>query len=410
MNYRNLGFLVSAQLFFMIANMMFVTMAPILGKQLLDNPSYATLPMAMSMLAMLVFSMPISLWMGKKGRGPAFKLGLLSNMVAAVFFFMALQLHLFSLLLVGGIFFGFSIAAANFYRFAAMELVNEDKRAKAISAIMAVGVVAAMIGPNLGSFVKDMVFEVEFSSSVLSFIPLSIMALIMIFMIKWPSQKDQEIPTNENSKENSAHKKNKNNKINLWNTGLWKPILTAMTAYGVMVLVMSATPLHMHHHHYDFSDTAWVIQWHVLGMFAPSFFTGWLVKKMGLNGLIIAGVVILFGSVAVNLIADDRSLLTLGLILLGVGWNFLFIGSSQWLAQFTAKLNVKQRSKVQGINEVLVFGLASAATLSSGWIINVFGWQMLNIAALPILLLLLVVLISDYWGKKTAPTIQTNNL
>ncbi|MGL1893230.1 MAG: MFS transporter [Spirochaetaceae bacterium] len=385
MKNRNLWFLIATQCFFMSANMMFTTLAPMLGKSLLINVSYATLPMAMSMLSMLIFSFPVSIWMGKKGRGPAFKTGLLSNMLAAVIFFIALQSNQFYLLLIGSVFFGFSISTANFYRFAAMELVPEKDQSKAISMVMSVGIVAALVGPNLGSVTKNLIFDIDFSASVLTFIPLSLMSLIMVSNVKWPAIKELKKENDDITTLIAP--------LDIWKSGTWKPIFGAMVSFGIMVLIMSATPLHMSASKYAFSDTAWVIQWHVLGMFAPSFFLGWIIKKIGLNRLLILGVIFLILSIAVNLISDSRALLTIGLLFLGIGWNFLFLGSSKWLMNCIIHLNVKERSRVQGINEVLVYGLSSAATLSSGWIINKLGWQVLNIVALPILILLLGVLI-----------------
>ncbi|MCJ8313138.1 MAG: MFS transporter [Pseudomonadales bacterium] len=385
MNNKNLWLLIGAQMFFMITNMIFVSLAPLLGKHLLDNNNLATLPMAMTMLAMLIFSFPLSILMGKIGRAIVFKSGIVANIIAGFIFFNALQYHLFWLLLVGAVFFGYAISCANYYRFAAMEMVDESQRGKAMSKLMAVGVIAALIGPNLSSFSKDLYFDISFSSSVLSFMPLSIIALILMFFIKWPAKKAVATIQVKIKHEKTSRQ-------------VYKPILTAMVAYGVMVLIMSATPLHMSHHNYEFVDTAWVIQWHVLGMFAPSFFIGWLTNKLGNTGLLILGVLVLFASIATNLIATDRAGLTLGLLLLGVGWNFLFVGSSHWLMSF---INDSNRSNIQGINEVLVFGLASVATLSSGWLINVLGWQALNIAALPLLCLLLIILLKTQFEQST---------
>ena len=375
---RNLWLLMAVQVLFMIGNMMFLTLAPILGEQLAGTTNLATLPMAISMLTMLVFSFPLSLWMGKFGRGPIFSAGLVANIIAGILLFTAIQYQQFSIFLIGSIFFGISIACANFYRFAAMELVHPSKQSLAISAVMAAGVVAAFIGPNLSSVTKDLFFDLAFSSSALAYIPISLAALILVSFIQWPKVKAKADTTKQ--------------PMDL--TGdLWKAILTAALAYGVMVLIMSATPLHMSHQHYEFSDTAWVIQWHVLGMFAPSFFIGWLVNRLGLMGLIILGVMVLISSLLVNLFASNKPLLTLGLLLLGVGWNFTFLGASQWLVKLSANQNA---SKIQGINEVMVFGSASIATLSSGWLLNVFGWTALNVAAMPLLLVLLILLLSTH--------------
>jgi len=287
------------------------------------------------------------------------------------------------LFILGSIFFGFSIACANFYRFSAMELVDKNKQPLAISAVMAAGVIAALIGPNLSALTKDWGFEQAFSASVLAYVPISVIALILLFCIKWPQLKS------------STH--NLDSPVNIKDQ-IWKPMFTAAVAYGVMILIMSATPLHMSHHHYDYSDTAWVIQWHLVGMFAPSFFISSLVKYLGLRGLLLLGVYVLTSSLLVNLIAQSKLMLTIGLLLLGIGWNFLFIGASQWLMKLSENRN---SSKVQGINEVMVFGLASIATLSSGWLLQEFGWITLNLASLPLLGLLLIVLLQNKQVRQT---------
>ncbi len=384
---RNLWYLVIAQTLFLIGNMMFVALAPILGKQLSDNASFATLPLGVSILTMLICSFPVSLWMGRRGRQPAFVMGLLANAVASVVFFFAIQIHSFSALLLGCVVLGLAMACANFYRFAAMELVAASAQSQAISAVMAVGVVAALVGPNLAAFTKNLYFPLDFSSSVLTLLPLSLLGLLSIVLVRWP------LPPREEHKRQSVHVSSKGE----FDWALCKPIFSAMVAYGVMVLVMSATPLHMDHGGYAFVDTAWVIQWHVLGMFAPSFFVGWLVQRISLNGVMILGGLVLLVALLVNLIANNRALLTLGLLLLGVGWNFLFLGASQWLVQLSVG---KPAARIQGINEVCVFGLAAVASFSSGWLINVLGWSVLNLLALPLLLGLLLLLSIDGWRAR----------
>jgi predicted MFS family arabinose efflux permease len=380
---RNLFLLISIQTLFLVGNMMFVALAPILGKELAGSMSLATLPIAVSMVTMLIFSFPLSIYMGRFGRGPVFTFGLIANLIAGLIFFAAIQLQLFSLFILGCIFFGFSIACANFYRFSAMELVDEDKQPLAISAVMAAGVVAALIGPNLSALTKDWGFEQAFSASVLAYVPISVIALVLLFCIKWPQLKS------------SMH--NIDSPVNIKDQ-IWKPMFTAAVAYGVMILIMSATPLHMAHHHYDYSDTAWVIQWHLIGMFAPSFFISSLVKYLGLRGLLLLGVYVLTSSLLVNLIAQSKLMLTIGLLLLGIGWNFLFIGASQWLMKLSENRN---SSKIQGINEVMVFGLASIATLSSGLLLQEFGWVTLNLASLPLLGLLLILLLQNKQVRRT---------
>ncbi|MCE2570250.1 MFS transporter [Motilimonas eburnea] len=371
----NLALLIAMQILFMVGNMMFVTLAPVLGNQLAGTMSLATLPMAVSMLSMLVSSFPLSMAMGRFGRKPLFASGLIANCLAGCGFYLALRWASFELFILASVGFGFAISCANFYRFSAMELVAPAQRPLAISGIMAAGVVAAFIGPNLGALTKDIWLSPSFSTSVLLYIPLTVLSLLLLMNIRFPAPA---------SISNAASTKLPINQI-------WRPIFTAAVAFAVMVMVMTATPLHMFACGFEFSDSAWVIQWHVLGMFAPSFFVSQLVKRIGLKGLMSAGAVILIASALLNLNVSSKTGLTLGLVLLGVGWNFLFVGASQWLMALCENQN---SAKIQGVNEVCVFGLATLATLSSGWLLDTFGWETLNITVLPLLLLLLGLLLT----------------
>lgn len=371
----NLALLIAMQILFMVGNMMFVTLAPVLGNQLAGTMTLATLPMAVSMFSMLLSSFPLSMAMGRFGRKPLFACGLIANILAGSCFYMALQNSSFNLFILGSVGFGFAISCANFYRFSAMELVAPAQRPMAISGIMAAGVVAAFIGPNLGALTKDLWLSPAFTTSVLLYIPLGLLSLLILMKIRFPapiiasSSVTAELPIGQ----------------------IWRPIFVAAVAFAVMVMVMTATPLHMYACGFAFSDSAWVIQWHVLGMFAPSFFVSHLVKRIGLKGLMTTGAIVLIGSAILNLNVSSKAGLTLGLLLLGVGWNFLFVGASQWLMALCENQN---SAKIQGINEVFVFGFSTLATLSSGWLLDTFGWQPLNLTVLPILLVLLGLLLT----------------
>lgn len=377
---KNLWLLVVAQALFMIANTMFIAMAPFLGKNIAPSDNYATAPFAVSILSMLIFSFPLSVIMGKIGRRNIFMLGSFSGALAGIIFYIAIQKNSFVGLLVASIFFGLSMASATFYRFAAMELVSFKNQSKAISAVMAVGVFSAFIGPNLSSLTKNYLSEFQFLASVLLFVPLSILSLILIFFIKWPIPKSV-IKTTNKMKMTSSNMK------------VWRPIFTSMVAYAVMILVMTATPLHMGHHEYSFGDITWVLQWHIVGMYAPSFFVGRLVSRMGLELFLLLGTIILIFGLSINVTAESKLMLTAGLLLVGVGWNFLYLASSQWLLQtYTGR----KTSVIQGINEVCVLGMATLCAFSSGWLINTFGWKMLNFSGLALLAVLFLMLLTNY--------------
>ncbi len=393
---RDLWSLVGAQAFFAIGNMMLLPIVPILGLQMSDHERFSTLPIAINMVTMLVCSVPISLWMGKKGRGPAFLAGTMASAVAAIVLFAAIQQDSFTLLLLGCAFFGMAMSCANFYRFAATELVSVEGHSTAISAVMAVGVVAALVGPNLAALTKSAFFELDFSASVLTLLPLSVLGALLVFRVRWPADQDGnglDLESDTGTADTSVEANH------LKQERVWRPIFTAMLGYGVMVLVMSATPLHMNHHGYDFKETAWVIQWHVLGMFAPSFLFSRLVQWLSLMGLMIVGVLVLVLALLMNIYGGGMAILTLALILTGVGWNFMFLGASQWLVTLCGEhgLTKTAMAKVQGVNEVCVFGLSGLAAFGSGWLIDSVGWAGINFISLPLLLVLLCVLVADKW-------------
>lgn len=381
---RNLWYLVSAQTFFLISNIMFLTLASILGLNMSTNDSLSTLPMAITILTMLVCSYPLSMWMGRRGRQPAFVSGLLANGLASVIIFFSIQMQSFSVLLIGSGFLGVAMACANFYRFAAMELVNTNQHTKAISAIMVVGVIAALAGPRLAVLTKNLYFDLEFSSSALTILPLSLVALVFIFMVRWPTIQRTQLINEKKPSEIFIKER--------FNPQILKPIFAAMVVDSVMVLVMTATPLQMSHQNFAFTDIAWVIQWHVIGMFAPSLIVGKLMRRVGLHGLMIIGGLIMAAAIVANLIATEITMLTVGLLLLGVGWNFVFLGSSQWLVKLTPN---KSASKIQGINEICVFGFAAIATFGAGWLFTVVKWDGLNLLVSPLLGALLIVLLMD---------------
>ncbi len=392
---RDLWCLVGAQAFFAIGNMMLLPVVPVLGLHMSVNERFATLPVAINMVTMLICSIPISLWMGRGGRRPAFLAGMAVSGVAAVILFSAIQKSSFLLLLVGSACFGMAMSCANYYRFAATELVTAAGYSKAISAVMAVGVVAALVGPNLATLTKGAFFELDFSASVLMLLPLSLLGALLILRIRWPLRSEGEEPREEYFEPDQRALAD----VGLSFGPFWRPICTAMLGYGVMVLVMSATPLHMSRHGYDFRDTAWVIQWHVLGMYAPSLFFSRLVQWCGLKGLIIVGILILIISLLMNLIGDGVLALTVALLLTGIGWNFMFLGASHWLVTLCSdwQLGKNAIAKVQGVNEVCVFGLAGLGAFGSGWLIDSVGWKAVNVMSLPLLLVLLCVLVFDGW-------------
>jgi MFS family permease len=377
----NLVCIIISQAMFMIINIMFYSFAPIVGKSLFTDEKYANLPIAVSLLTMVLVTIPFGIWSQNYGRKPVFISGNIITIVAGLFFYLGVQYHNVYVFISGAMCLGIGSAAMSFYRFAAMEVVPSNKQSFAISTIMLAGVFAAFVAPNIAIATRN-IFTVNFSASFLSIMPLALIALCFISQVKWP--KTKKIITLQ-----------KNSNIN-W--GILKlPIIIGTLSYLVMTILMTATPLHMHNHQHSFNDTAFVIQWHMIGMFAPSLITGHLIKRFGLYWLSYCGILLLVLAILLNIFASTTVMLAVALCLLGIGWNFSFIAASQMLV----KASVGQaQAKIQGVNDFIIFGFSALGSLGSSLLLVEFGWQSLNIISLISLFFLISILIFNNKGSK----------
>ena len=243
--------------------------------------------------------------------------------------------------------------------------------------------VAAIIGPNLANLTHDSIKGMPFAGSFMSIIVIYILALVTLSFLKLPSLQD----SSDNKKLNRVRPLIEIARQPKFIVAL----ISSMLGYGVMSFVMTATPLSMSHHAHSFSDTSFIIQWHVLGMFAPSFFTGALIQRFGVSRVMLVGVVLGFACVATNLLGHSIYHYWLALTLLGVGWNFLFIAGTTLL---TETYHPEERSKTQAMNDFSVFSMVAIASLSAGSLQHHFGWQVVNYGVIP---LLVIILISVVW-------------
>ena len=281
----------------------------------------------------------------------------------------ALPILLFTL----GIFLtGIAIGIAQQYRFAALDECRAESHAKAISVVMSGGVLAAFIGPNLAIWSQNW-----FSQNVYvgAFVGLAVLYVLALLLIVCLPLKSHTLAKQANAEVRSYRE--------LWQQPLFvAAIASGAIGYGVMVFLMTATPLAMHHHDYAFPDIAVVIQWHVLGMFVPSFFTGHLIKKHGLKPIIMLGCALLIISALINLFGQSYVHFFTSLVLLGIGWNFTFIGATQ-LVSLTYQ--PQEKGKVQGMNDFLVFTTAAIASLFAGQTVETIGWIWVNLISLPLI-------------------------
>ncbi len=365
----------------MSGSSMSVTISALVGYALAENKALATLPLATQLIATMLTSLPAGMLMSRIGRKPSFLLATLSGMSAGAVSTLAILHGSFPLFILGNILLGIFNGFGNFYRFTAADIVPVQDKGRAISYVLAGGIVAAIVGPNLARLTRDLIGNAVFAGSYASVITLYVLAFLLLTQLKLP----RHIIT----------------QVRQGTTG--RPLLTimrqprfiiavtsGMLGYAVMSLVMTATPLAMHHHAHSFPDTSFVIQWHVLGMFVPSFFTGHLIRRLGLLTVLGLGVVFGFACVGINLAGTTLTHFWLALLLLGISWNFLFIGATTLL---TETYGEGEAAKTQAINDFMVFTTASMASLSSGVLQMHFGWRMVNYGAIPALSLILLALL-----------------
>jgi len=379
---RNIPILAICQALFMSGTSLMVATSALVGYALADDKTYASLPFASQLFATMLTSIPAAMLMSRIGRKPAFLIGTVIAMSGALTAAYSIVNNDFFLFILGSILIGMFSGFANFYRFTAADNVDKEHKSRAISYVLAGGVLAAIIGPNLANFTREMISGALFAGSYASIVALYILSFILLNFLDLPHQHKPEVKELSNTR--SLIKIAQQPRFIV-------AIICGMLGYAVMTLVMTATPLAMQHHHYIYADTAFVIQWHVLGMFAPSFFTGHLIKRFGLLLILLLGALFGLACIFINLTGTSVNHFWIALLLLGISWNFLFIGATTLLTETYA---ASERFKTQALNDFLVFSMVSAASLSAGIIHHQLGWQFVNYMAIPAII---VILISLAW-------------
>lgn len=388
---RNVLLLAACQAMLMISGTLLIATSALVGYQLSPDKALATLPLAMQMLAGMLVSIPASLLMQRMGRRAGFLIGSSIGVAGAGLAAWAIVSGSFALFVcaaaLSGVFAGFG----NYYRFAAADVATVEYRSKAISYVMAGGVIAAFIGPNLAHWTHAWL-AAPFAGSYL--------ALVAILILSFGTQLFLDIPRPPRETFGSGRP---------LAAIARQPVFVVaavggMLGYGIMALVMTATPLAMHDHHYAFGDTAFVIEWHVLGMFAPSFFTGHLIKRFGVLQIMLTGGLLGAVCVGVNLAGTTLTHFWLALFLLGVSWNFLFIGATTLLTETYAP---EEKAKTQALNDFLVFGTVTIAVLSAGSLQHHLGWQAVNYGVTPLIAVTVVAVTWLLLRRRGAPVSET---
>ncbi len=373
-----------AQALLISGNILLVSVIALIGKQLAPSASLITLPVALQFLGLICATMPSAHLMGWLGRKFGFMLANSIGVTGAMLSFVALYNSQFALFCVGTFLVGMAIGVGQQYRFAAVEAAPPGQQSRAIGFVMAGGVIAAVLGPNLARWSQDMFSQNPYLGAFAWLVVLNATALVLVALLRLPR------PTAE-----SLHGHKRSYGELLRQPKLVAAITAGFIGYGVMVLVMTATPLSMEHSGHSFHSTASVIQWHVLGMFVPSFFTGRLIQRFGARQVINWGCLLLLACLLLNQLGIDYWVYWTALLLLGVGWNFAFIGATALLTQ---TYEPAERARVQGMNELLVFTGAGLGAMLAGYWNTLLGWQLMNLVLVPAVVLAMAVL----WFSKRA--------
>lgn len=358
-----------------------VFLASIIGQTLAPDPGYATLPVGAFLLGSALATLPVILAMRRWGRKAIFIICSLITGVGALLAISALLRTQFPLFVAAGLVMGIGLAAGQQYRFAAMESVTVQDMPKAASRVLIGGIIAAFLGPEI-AVLGDSLFATPYVGSFALLLAVIGAATLVLLFFAEPQVAGS-----------GAAGQSRSWAAILSQPVIWVAVLSGLTAFAVMSTVMTATPLHMHFENgHSLVDTKWVIQSHIVAMFLPSLLVPMIVRRIGEVGLIGLGVGALLVSLAV--IFSDYAFINywLSLVLLGLGWNFLFIGGTTLLPR---GYQDSERFKVQAFNDFSIFGVQATGALMAGWLLARIGWQALLLGMLPILAILILTLV--YW-------------
>ncbi|URW81841.1 MFS transporter [Alcaligenes sp. DN25] len=359
---------------------MSVTMAALVGGSLAPEPWLSTVPYGFQFLFVMLFTLPASRLMAAIGRKKSFLLASLPLAVSGVVGYWAIEMKQFSWLVASHALLGIYIAFANFNRFAATDGLNNRLKPRAISLVVAGGVLAAVSGPMLIRGLKTSSFGQEFAACYAAFTVLAGVSLLLNLLIK------EVKPVQSTTLKKTSRGQTLG--LVLHNKTLAIAICIAAIGYGIMNLLMIQASMHMSHLHVHFSDISTAIQWHVLAMFAPSFFTGILIQRFGLKTIAISGIVLLLLSSLINIVAHGYTALSLSLLILGLGWNFTYVGGSALLSNSLE--DKPQALEVQGLNDLGVSICATLGAFAPAFLFSFAGWSGTNILSASICLLLLL--------------------
>ncbi len=395
---RNVAVLVAAQAILGAQMPMIFVIGGLAGRMLSPNVCLATLPISFIVFSSMTTAPWLSPLMQRRGRRFGFVLGASAGALGALIAAFGLYIGSFAVLLLGSFFTGIYMSAQGFYRFAAADVASDSFKPKAISYVLAGGLISALIGPQLNKLVQD-ALVVPFLGTYLSVAAINLVGMTLFLFLDLPKGSRGQ------TQQVSAIPPRTRGQL-LRDPRILVAIICAMVSYALMNLVMTSTPLAVVGCGFTKNNANDIVSAHVIAMYLPSFFTGHLIARFGVTRIVGLGLAILGAAGVVALSGVTLTNFFGALVLLGIGWNFGFIGATTMLA---GSHNTAERGVVQGLNDTIVFGMVTVASLASGGLMNcvggsaVQGWDMVNLAMIPLLVLAAGALIWLTFTSRRAP-------
>ncbi|HUK04053.1 MAG TPA: MFS transporter [Burkholderiales bacterium] len=385
---RSVGLLSACQAMLMANNSTLIAVNGLAGLALAPLPSLATLPVTCWVVGGALATVPASHYMRRVGRQPGLVRGAAIGIAGALLCAAAVWQASFWLLCFGALVYGFFNAFGQYYRFVAAEVAAPESRASAVSVVLAGGLVGGILGPTVSRQTVDLVGP-RYTGAYLALIGFVLLTLAILSRLRVPdlgaaAQAQAGRPLAQIARQPKYV----------------VAVMSSALGYGVMNFLMTSTPLAMRACGHPYGDATFVISSHVVAMFAPSFFTGGLIKRFGPVPVMLAGAALNVGSIAMALAGAEVSHFWWALVLLGVGWNFLYIGGTTLL---TETYRPEERARAQGANELAIFAMMALSSLSSGMIVTNAGWQKVNYAAAPLVVVIIagLMLLLFKFGKSS---------
>lgn len=387
---RNVLVLASTQATLQITGATMIAVTGLAGYALAADKSFATVPLTCYVLGSAITTIPASLLMKSVGRRAGFQIGSAFGMCGGALCSASILLASFWLLCAGMMVMGIYTAFGKYYRFAAADAARYDFKAKAISLTLAGGIVGGIVGPEMAKRTVELFADYPYLGSYLSLILICMLAMLVLTRLDIPKLAEHDL--NEPGRPIGSIMRQPVFVV---------AVLASMLSYGIMNLMMTSTPLAMRAHDHHFNDAAFVLEWHLIGMYGPSFFTGSLINRFGVLNVILAGIALLFLAIVSALAGTALLNFWASLFMIGLGWNFMYVGGS---ALLTECYTPSERAKTQAAHDFLVFSTMAVSSMSSGMLLNKSGWHAVNYGAAPFLVLATAATLWLMWRRRRANT------